>query len=670
MKKSDTTFSGGSGFETRGAMAKVKAILANNESQHQYGNKGSKPDKVDRSSASFYQNLIDYYFERRSDFDDGWRFCDDEYGYGRTVDHSNLEIEEIRPSRAYATVSTIEALVMANRPKLFVRGFTAKDEEQRAPVMEMAANNEWQQDSALVKETRLCVRDCARLGLAFALTSYEEEEEIDLEKQRKDAIKAKAAAGVDSVVAEAAALIQGEAAELEAASETPELTTNYEEDDRVVRNKAVTRRVSPWSIVVDPTATSEDDIKWIGRVLVCDLEAVKADKLLQNTEGLMPTSFDGEGAKHGRMRRLLERYNRDSGFPYDLVVLYEIFIRNADGTWSLRLFADGHDKFLREVDSPYWIGNPYRILRWNEDGESLFPQSDIQIIASEILAERVLLTKVFDGYSREQMDVTYYDTEIGLDEETLHVITDPDVGKLVGVPGRKDNQPLQNSFFKMPKDAKSPEALNLLAALAQSIQVSSGLSPNQQGQALKSGTTATEAAEVGSMARGRASHKFAAVEEFIAGIASDRMGIMAQHYSTTDIRRLVGKESAEKWANFNWTPGDVQNGMMIIVEPGSTMKQSEQSRINQMLSLIGSINQDPAIRAMHNMPALYNELYKRMGFHEASQFLQTTDGKEAGNMIAQIDAQSMVPGAGQPGPEAGIAAPPEGAEAQVAGGIG
>lgn len=593
-----------------------------------------KPSRrtFDRESVNFYDQIVEYYYRRRGAIDGGWRVCEEEYNRGKGVDERAYELQELAPSRAYSLVATVESMVLANRPKFFLEGYTAEDHEEYAPVLETALNNEWRNNFELVKETRLCVRDCAKYGFGVMLTSYEGD--FDPEEMTETASSLR---NSDPILQAAADEAEAQLADMEASLSPEELETTYEDDDRVVRGRAISRRISPWEFLVDPDATCLQDAKWVGRVIVADIESVRNDPMLKNTEGIAPnSSFDMDG----RFQHLKEYRNLDATIPYDFVFLYEIFIRDPVKGWKMKVMAEGHDKFLREMDMPYWIGQPYQVLRWNEDGESFFPQSDIQLVMTEIIAERLLLTKVFDGYSREHVDTTFYDDRLGISEEELYAAGDPSVGKYVGVNGGhlEGNMTLAQAFYKMPKDAKSPEALNVLAMIERSMQISSGLGPNQMGQALKSGTTATEAAEVGTFSRSRGAHKFSAVEEFIAGIAEQRLGIMAQFYSTTDMRRIVGAEMARTWAGMNWTKADVQHGLRVNVEPGSTRQETEEGRVNQMITMLGAIMQNPLAQTLFDIPEMYRELFRRMGFHEGSKFLIMEDGEEFAQQAAEYNA--------------------------------
>jgi len=562
-----------------------------------------------------------------------------EYKVGKKVNQGIYNLEEIRPARAFTIVATIESMILADKPKFFLRGYTAIDEEDVAPIFENALNNEWMHDSSLLRESRLCARDCAKYGIGVMLTSFE----TDTFPDPDEAKKTRDSLASDATLAAAAAEKKLTEAKQEAILTPEERIETFEADSRIYRETISSRHIPVDSFLFDPDASGPETAKWMGRIIVAELDAVKNDPNLTNTEGLVANVEISMDSNLVKLDDTDTRY-RDYEQPYDLIILYELFIRRPGGLWDMVVIPQDQDIILREEKAPYWIGNPYKVLRWNEDGEEFVPQSDIQVVLSEILAERILMNKVFDGYSREHVDTTFYDARAGLSEEELHAAADPLVGKYVKVTGLQPNQNLSTIFWKLSKDAKSPEALNVLSMMERSIQLGVGLGPNQFGQALRSGTSATEAAEVGNFARSRGANKFAAMEEFISAVAGDRIGMTAQFYDTTNVQRTLGDEAAEVWATIEWTRADVQRGLQIIVEPGTTKRQSDELRANQIIQVLGIANQDPVLRSLLNMPEFFKELFKTMGFHEGSKFLLQQDGQEFGEMAARVDAAQILGG--------------------------
>ena len=615
-----------------------------------------------RGSSEWYRCLVDYWKRRKCEWQDGWKVVEEEYDRARKMTRAVYNLEELRPARAFMLVQTIESMILSNRPKFFIEGFTARIHEELGPVLEMALNNEWRQDFRAVQEGRLCVRDAAKFGIGVMLTSYEAPEGARQEPEdaRGEAIEARDAQVDDPALAAAMAESEALEASLESRRAPEERAPTFEGDSRALRGVITSRRVSPWAFLHDPDSTCLEDAKWVGRFILADLDAVQNDPDLKDTEDLQPCSaHDLEEVAGG--------YENDN--PYEFVLLYELFVRRTDGGWNLLVLAEGSEKIHREEERPLWIGHPYDVLRWYEDGENFIPQSDVQVVMSEIVAERLLMTKVFDGYSREHVDLTFFDNKTGLTEEELHAPCNPEVGKYVGV-----NVPagthISQAFWKAQKDVKSAEALSVLAMIERSIQLSSGLGPNQFGQALKSSTSATEAATVDQFARARGGPKFSAVEEFFASIGLKRMGLMAQYYKAVDIARLVSDEAAQVWAGVEWTPADVQQGLRVIVEPGSTRAMTDSTRVNEWISLLGIVNQDPASRSIMDMPAMYLELLRRMGIHDGSKFVLMQDGQVFAENAAKIDAAQIVGGGGGRGSPPSLSISGGTPAQQLAGGLG
>lgn len=604
-------------------------------------------------NVQFYQQLVRYALDERQYWEDRWRESQDEYNigvsYGTYWRNGSFELDEVRPARANAIVQLTVAQTVASRPKVFLEGYTARQNEGVAQVMAEAANNEWQQDFALVRELELCVQDASRYGLGWMLTSFEnsfETVEEDTEEAEDRAIEKledpTSAAIIDDAVAQAgSALAEG--------PEDPHEPT-WDPDNRVVKQKLISRRISTWSAFGDPDADSPETSRFFGRRIIADYDEVVADPDL-DTQGLQPDSTLDITDHLGRYSRYETKSRRATTSPYRLTLLFEVYERQPDGSWHLIIFARNHNRFLRKVKMPYWIGCPIKVLRWNQDGENFYCQSDIHLALSEIVAERLLYTKTFDGFSREQVDTTFYDDKSGISEKELNAACDPNVGKFVKMTNPDPTRPLSNYIFKLPKDPKSPEALNLLAFLERGIQTSTGFGPNQFGQALKSGTTATEAAEVGQFVRGRASHKVSAVERFIAAVTYDRLGLMAQYYDAEDITRLVGAESAQTWEKARFTLSDVQNGLSVIVEPGSTQPKSDQSIINNLVTVLQISQANPMAQALVNTRRVLVELFEQFGFKEGSEFVNNADSDEDLEQVQGLLAAAQAAGGGgRPGP--------------------
>jgi hypothetical protein len=617
----------------------------------------SKPTQPDRDSPEHYLKLVKYYLNRRSAHEGFWRKVEANYCQ-RHIQEGNFshdalyeELEDVRPGRIYSYVHTVESMVYNRNPKMFLRGQTPRVTQQTRPVMEAALNAEWWEDRRLVRETRLATRDCTKFGLGVCMTTYEPDPSLPT-REDELSVTMREARAADPIGYQLANEAENAASDAESELPSGRESGTYELDDRVIRGKVVTRYIPTWQFMCDPDASCLEDARWVGRMILADYWAVKDDPTLEDVDDLFPAS--------GKDLRDWLDVSEDSDNPYERVILYEIWERQSNGDWRMVVVAPGCSKILREEIEPYWVGQPYSMLRWNEDGKEIFAQSDLLNLWTVFVSEVLLGTKVVQAYAREAMDTLFYDKSGG--EFEFGGITDPDIGKLVGVEG-DPTRPLQARFYKPPKDPKSPEALNLLAMLERAFQVASGMGPNQFGQALKSETSASEANEIAQMARARGGHKNAAMQDFVSDIAMKRLGMMAQFYTRAQVKRIVGKEMGSQWP-LDWQQSDVKDGMNVVVHPGSMAPESDAVRVQQGMAVMQLIAQQPVLASMLNMPALMKKVLHAMGFSEGDGVLLTEDAAAVAQSMAAFGAMqsgAFSGGMGQQKGQASQPAPPKAA---------
>lgn len=616
----------------------------------------AKATGLDRTDPQWYENLVRYYMDRRSSHDSFWSQVEKKYRqkhYERNADEDVLD--RVVPGRVYGTVHKTESLVLNRSPKFHLRGFTASLSETAVPPLQRGLNNEWHEDRRLRREMKLCARDAAKFGWGIALTTYDAEFAPD--EQREAAEERRELSASDPVTAMVVADVEAEIAKTAAADVPPEEAETFEQDSRVIAEQINTRRVSPWHFLVDPDATCLEDAQWMGRIIVTSLEAVKADDRLKNTDGLkatdvnsLPFTINGERGKYQSGARSL--------VPADLVTLYEIYERVPGKGWRYVLLAKDHDQFLRVDENLYWIGCPYSLLRWNEDGEEIFAQSDFLPIWTEIVAEELLMTKALDGYARDAEDRTFIKKDVGVEEE-LWAVEEPGSGVKVSLdlqPGER----ISDVMMMEPSKSKSwPDYMNFLAMLRTQIEMSSGQGPNQTGQALKSGSSAFEANEIAQNARASVSHKQDAMEDFVATVAYQRLGMMAQFYDAEQMARIAGNDAADAWAQITWTPGDVQRGLRVVLHQGSMAPVNDSSDFQRVMQTFGVVNGDPVLRANTNIPGLQKRLFESLWGADAEGMILETNPEEVAKAQAQM-AVAQATGGGSAPAQRGQASQPGG----------
>ena len=609
----------------------------------------SKPSKSrERGTPQWAQDLVYYYEQRVKKHLHWWDAVDAEYHQQKSS--SSLDdrtvLDDVRPGRVYNLIHTIEAMAFNRRPKIFLRGWNAKVQEEWLPVMEEILNAEWYDEPALPREVRLCVRDCAKYGWGIMLTTYDVEFEEKIVESSPETIESPL---LDAAAADVAGDVAAQAAEL--FPEEPEIPT-FEQDERVAFDAINSRRVDPRLFVIDPDATCLEDAKWLGRKIICDIYAVKEFfKNHPRADELHPT--DRADIDYSKS------HNQRDTSPYEYITLYEIWEKQPGGSWLYQLTPKNHDFHLKTERDIFHAGQPFQLLRWNETGDEIFAQSDILPAWTLILLERILLTKVSDGYTREHEDTYLYDKSAGISEEELNAINDPGVSKYIGataVGGRR----LSDVIIKLPKDAKSPEVLQLLSIVERELQIATGLGPNQFGQALRSGTSASESMEVAGFARARGAHKFGAVEEFVAAIATFRLGLMVQFYDPERIARIAGPDAAPEWIRIQKAlghKGEIQRGLRARVEQGSLKPENNEMRLQQLYSLLQIGASNPALLITMNTNAILEDIAMALGHHRSSKYMSSGDQqKVAEAQAAMMLMQQGGPGAGGGGAGAGSVA--------------
>jgi hypothetical protein len=619
----------------------------------------------EKGSARWYQDLVDYYLRRRSEYADYWQQIEQQYNRGKDIARSRNRVgtREIQPGRVYSMVHNTEAQVVGMPPKFHFEGWTPAVEKTVVPSYERAVNNEWHEDRSIMRSIALASRDTSKTGWGPVLSSYigpsSDGATTEGAKQRREQ---QAADPLGSVLIED---VQNQVASEASLGDAPEQLEDFEMDARVRTGTISTKRISPWHFIIDPDATCLEDANWVGRIIVKRLDAVKNDALLSNTGNLEASAtetFDFYGSDAARSKW---RTTAGGSNPYDLVELYEIFEKRLDGRWDLVVIARDHDEILRHEKAYYWVGCPYSLLRWNDDGEEIFAQPDVAVVQDEIDAECLLYTKSMDGYARDHEDTIFVDESAGISEEHWHAVTKPGVAKKIEVEVPQGKS-LRDILMKLPRDAKSAEPLNFLGMLQNAIEMGTGRGPNQHMQPLRSGASATEAQIIERRSATASSHKNQAAEAFVLDVALKRLGLMVQFYDKERIVRLAGPEAAEAWQggpDGTWTENDIHMGLRVTIERGS-MRPRDDAQVFQDLMAIAQISAgNPILFGNTNWAEWQLEAYKALLGVAGENLLISTNTQEINdatkNLFAMQNNPAMQGGGSRPA-QPGVASQPGG----------
>jgi hypothetical protein len=628
-----------------------------------------------KDSVEELKQKIDSYMEiRRTYCDEHWDVIEElatmeQFEKDAWADPRVLTGRFLTPARVSAHSEMLEANVFNQAPKFFMEGATSRQEDLAEDFQE-ASNNEWLRDRRLKGQTLLPLRDCGQFGFGFVLQGFTTDPDIAeraRKKRQRIAIQLQSDPTLGLLGAE---ILSTQAMGPDSVTISDEMEYDYEMDDRVLKDRASLRHVPHDQVIMDACGTCMEDIRYIGRRIFADIEAVKMDPLLMNTGSLKASktlSYDGMIPKSVLRNIGVGGKLRSERSAYNFITMWEVYMKQQDGTWDQRIFAEGYNKWLRHVPAQYDIGNPYSMLRWNQRGNNVFAISDIAKVLPFILAERDLHTRLYEATMRELEDT--YGVNGKVTEEQLNAIIHvPNVGNFVRFEDLPPTLSLQQAIQLLPKNAKANQLMAYLALIERQYEMGLGMGANQQLQALKSSTTATEAATIEKRAASRESVKRTHFQDFIGEIQHKRLGIMCQFYNTEMWAQIVGKEAAGRMVKENFTTSDIQFGMSVSVVPGSMDPPSTEREVQLLTTMLQESMQFPALAGLYNQPAIALGRLKALGVKDGSKYLMpgVTADKIAtaamGLAAAGAGGQQGAPAATQGGEGAAVAAQMGGGE--------
>ncbi len=583
---------------------------------------------------SFWEHV-----DREYDSDAVTRSSEDTEVYGLHHVPSNL---------IYNLVQMVEATSYNRKPKFFFEGANPEDMD-RAKVLENATNIEWAGDLELERQMKLCVRECSKRGHSFAVTEYMQRRgDRGRASQMARLRKMKSESPFEAMAVEDQ---QAEEAELAARGAGKLGQMGYELDERKVEGRVVTRWMDARDVFINVGATDTQDCWLIGRDVWADMGLLnKAERrgAFRNKDFTLSSLWSGQTDQASTLRDF-DRYEKMLRRRRPGLLCREAFVRNEMGDWEFVLYAVGAQQELIRKKSPYWFGHPYDLLRWNDSGSGFFAPGDVAGVWKLIQSINMLLTKTIESYARQQDNVTFISSDLGITEQTLKTFTKPGVGTVALVDAQMDKR-LADFIVRLPKDQASPEALGLLNLLLQQLQYASGFSANHFGGALKSETSATEARNISNASAARGNHRPGAVARFTRNVAFKRAALMAQYYDKTDMIRSVGPDLGKKWPQ-DWTPFDIQDRMRLMIEQGSMQPVDDEARFEKLLRTLQLSLQSPGALQTVSLPVLYERLFQAMGFREGDPIVVSTDSEQSAAAV-QAAQQSAVTGAAPDGESA------------------
>lgn len=586
-----------------------------------------------------------------------WDRVSSEYRARSVIDAATEEegvdnIDDIPSGFVFTMVNTIVSRVWGgDKPKMFFEGADPED-QPRVRVLEAAVNTVINQDPDFDQQMFQVAQDTAKYGVGYGLTEYMprvSNSGREAEMRRMRILRAESPA-------EAAALdmVRSEQAERIARGASPNQEMGVELDDRVVTGRISFRRIHPASIIMDPDAVDVDQAWMIGRDVWADLGLARRRWGEDIVAECLATQRDSRWSNRAHYRKMQTR--RRPG-----LLARELFVRDDAGKWQKIVYAAASLKVLQKAHaSPYWFGQPYSLNSWNADGDNLFAPSDVVNPWALQAAIRHVLSKVVDGASRKQDDVTFISRELGITQETINGFVNPSIGRVV-IANSAHGQRLAEHIFRLPNISNSGDAAAVLNILSQHLQLAGGLSVNDLGGSMKSETSATEAAAAAAGSGSRGSLRGRGMQRFVRQVAMRVSQLMAQFYDRADMMRLVGVELGKDWPE-DWTPFSTVQSMRLVVEAGTERAQSGDERLKRLLETLTVISKIPGGFQSVSLPEFLDRIFHEgLGWRKGDPVITIRDPNEAAAAVAAADG-SVVGGQEAAPPEPGGTLVPPGGE--------
>jgi hypothetical protein len=520
---------------------------------------------------------------------------------------SGDRVPPITPPRVISILDATESVVFNRRPKFFGKARMAST-EKLAEIMEDAINAHWWRDwDVMSQELRIGIRDAGKYGFGHFYTAIETDFEV-VERRKRERRERAERIRRDASFAllddtEFLSQFRDEYEDSEA------LESTIEGDSRLFMNRIFVVRIPPMDWVQDSRSTALHNASWAGYRFRVYLDVLQSSPLYKNARRVKPTQFDDD-----------PRWS-NPGRP--AVLCTKIFFRDVKGKVHMRVMAEGHDEWIREVDAPYVGGMPLHELSWRSTGNELFPISDIKPVYPHLVEEQAIRTRFFDAMMREFQDVTVVNGSVVDTTEITQMTEYPGVGLVMSLKKLGDRS-IQSVIDRLRKDTKSPELLNYLAIIERDIQSGTKTGPNQQMQALRSDTSASEAMLIQRQYDSLNSAKIAAVNACMARIAAFQFQLMCECYSPEQMGHLAGDKAERYWLTAEFTDFEIQDGLSVTVEPGSMQPESDERRAALYDQMALEAFTYPVAGMTYNVQEIMRRRSRARGIHDGSALLNAS----------------------------------------------
>lgn len=606
--------------------------------QHVFSSEG--PQAVmdsKRGKPGWMRSLIDGYIDvREREVAESWKVVAtlykrdlDRLGKAPFADPLSLQGRLNIPPRTHAIVHGNESQLFIRPPKCFVKPMSSR-QERIAEILEQLLTAHWERDSFLNGQVRLCLRDTGKVGHSWMTTECWQEnpnaERLARRKRQRMAERLQEDAVGGEDLAHQIAMM---ASSVDSVNAPAQNQVAMKRDSRVVYRRIVNSRIPFWNGAMDPNATCIEDAEWFFEYMTKPLHAVKRDRSLKNTANLKANrSLRG---RFGNAAQDLNRFGAsETNIPdeYQYVGIWSGFVRNDDGGFDKKIFAEDHDEWLFEDADHYDLGCPVSMLRWNHTGDEIFATSDVALVLDQIVEEIQLRTRLFDASMRDLNDTGFFNKDKISEAEFGQIVSLPGVGKLVPI-ANLGNLDINQVITYPRRQDRTQQILPHLSIVQRDIEMGQGHGPNQMLQAMKSDTSATEASVIEARARAQEAVKAFWFDNFMEDVGHKTIQQAGQFYGPDVIAQSCGQEAAAVWVMEDYTPDDIKFGMAVRIEKGSMAPTNDEQRYQTYSEMVQEALVNPMAAMITNVPEAQRRRMLARGVQDGSSVLMPGVSAEA-----------------------------------------
>ena len=523
-----------------------------------------------------------------------------------------------------STVETTVAAVCQPNPKITLSA-TVPDQEEFASAADRLVNSYWTRYN-FGAQFLMGIHDAETKGQGCWKTLWKREvENVLLPDEQVEQLVQEAMGEVAHLQGQPA-LVGGrriqEMSDEEIAVQTRE---HYKKVrvERVVVDRPMTRRVSPWLVFVDPDATCNEDLRWVCEGVWMAIEGVQENERFNKAARMqvVPTS-----------RNLGEGRTDRSKFPTDppqrrtedqrQVLVWEYWSIE-DGVFAM--WADGSEEYLlRPTDIPYLFGHPYVFTRPNAPPDRWYGiPAGWRAAKAEMQANYTLTQRT--AHANQYANKYVFDDKASrgaATETALRSVTPNEVVPLDIQPGST----VANSITALRPGALPPETYATEEAMKEVWHRTTAMDQYSDGQTQNLRRTAEEATMLAQAGRDRFSWKTMMYEKVVGDLAKNIVSLAQQFMSSEEVVQEVGEDdSSESWTKI--TPEDLQQGMRFnySVEMGSLAPADSRSMRRDSIELFQMLM--PLAMGPEGQPGIVNpqrlveDVLKAFGKQDPSRYM-------------------------------------------------